>query len=201
MSRTIKISSTENKQLIMLVHRIPYPPNKGDKIRSFNQIKYLAEKGWDIHLCTHVDEPDDLRYKTELERYCKTVTIELIPKFQRKVIAVLKSITGTPLTVSYFYSITIQKKVDELLDTYPIQTVFCFSSPMAEYVIRAKSINGKKPRLIMDLIDVDSLKWKQYAEEKKSLSSFIYWLESKLLSRYESMIVNNFNAVTLVSYD
>ena len=190
-----------SKHLIMIAHRIPYPPNKGDKIRSFNHIKYLYERGWHIHLCTHVDDSNDLQYKNELEKYCKTVTLHPISKVFSLAAMGLNLIKGMPLSVSYFYSKTIQKKVDELLNDYPVESVFCFSSPTAEYLFRSNCIQKQKPGCVMDLIDVDSLKWKQYAKQKSGLRSLIYCLEGKLLSKYEKKIINQFDAVILVSPD
>ena len=47
--------------LLYLVHRIPYPPNKGDKLRSFHILRHLAEH-YRVFLATFVDHPDDLRH-------------------------------------------------------------------------------------------------------------------------------------------
>ena len=59
-------------KILFLAHRIPFPPNKGDKIRSFNELKYLANLG-DVYLGALVDNPEDFKYQKNLEAYCKEI--------------------------------------------------------------------------------------------------------------------------------
>jgi len=124
-------------KILYLAHRIPFPPNKGDKIRSFNEIKYLSQKH-EIHLACLVDDLKDLKYENDLKDFCKTTNVILInPK-----LAKLKSSIGLfstkPLSVSYFYSRKLQRSIDQLLSTNDYDAIFCFSSPMAEYVFRSR---------------------------------------------------------------
>jgi hypothetical protein len=60
--------------LLYLAHRLPYPPNKGEKIRSFHQIRHLARRHT-IHLCSFVDDRDDKRYGTDLRESCASVAL------------------------------------------------------------------------------------------------------------------------------
>ena len=69
--------------LLFLVHRIPYPPNKGDKIRSFNLLKYLAER-YRVHLGCFADSADDAAHVVALERWCVDVcAVPLDPRIAR----------------------------------------------------------------------------------------------------------------------
>lgn len=190
--------------LLMIVHRVPYPPDKGDKIRSFNQLKYLVEQGWRVHLCTLADDPTDLRYADELRKICVSVAIEPInPKLQ-KIKSISACLRGLPLSARYFYNVNLQKRVDQLLSQYPISAVLCFCSPMAEY-LRRSSINplqqtrNGQMTCVMDLVDVDSDKWEQYAERHPVPLKWIYRLEGWLLRRYERQVADWFDAVVLVS--
>ena len=63
-------------KILYLAHRIPYPPNKGDKIRSFNEIKYLSQRH-EIHLACLADDPKDLKYENDLKDFCKTTNVIL----------------------------------------------------------------------------------------------------------------------------
>ena len=134
--------SSRNQQLatsmkiLYIAHRIPYPPNKGDKIRSFNEIKYLFQNH-EIHLACLADDPRDLKYENDLKTFCKSTNVVLInPK-----IAKLKSIfylfSEKSLSVPYFHSRKLQRTIDHLLSTIDFNVIFCFSSPMAEYVFRS----------------------------------------------------------------
>ena len=197
--------------ILYLAHRIPFPPNKGDKIRSFNEIKYLSEKH-EIHLACLADDPKDLKYKEELKKYCKSVcVIPINPKRAR-----LKSgfylLSWKPLSVSYFYSSKLQGAIDHLVSTGDFGCVFCFSSQMAEYVFKSKSFASRlndglqhktlnpepaprnpRPRLIMDFVDADSDKWAQYGKYVGFPQSWIYRIESRRLGRYERKIAESFD--------
>src|SRR4030067_1025585 len=152
--------------ILFLCHRIPYPPNKGDKIRSFNEIKYLS-KNHDIYLAFLVDDTDDLTHVNELKKFCKEIDYDVIYPGWQKIKSLPYLFTKKPLSVPYFYSKRLQKKIDKKLSEIDFDVIFAFSSPMAEYVYRSESLHFKRhnkhsgrkmerPRLIMDFVDVDS---------------------------------------------
>jgi len=59
------------EHLLFLAHRIPYPPNKGDKIRSFHLLKHLALR-YHVHLGTFVDDPADWQHVETVKAYCQS---------------------------------------------------------------------------------------------------------------------------------
>ena len=144
-------------KILFIAHRIPYPPNKGDKIRSFNEIKYLSKKH-EIHLACLADEKEDLQYVQALKKYCSSVDAVLINKRWAKIKAFFAFFPIIPLSVSYFFSKKLKKIIDHKLSTVNFDIIFCFSSAMAQYVMGVKDV----PR-VMDFVDVDSEKWKQYS--------------------------------------
>lgn len=183
------------EKLLYLVHRIPYPPNKGDKIRSFNWLKGLS-KHYEIHLGTFVDDPEDEQFVSELNQYCKSVHIaRLNPSIAR-----LKSLRGLlanqALSVPYYYDSALQVWVDRLLGEHGIDKVLVFSSSMAQYVDKGKYSELTR---VIDFVDVDSDKWRQYAENKSWPASYIYAREAKKLLDYEKGIARSFNASVFVS--
>ena len=139
--------------ILYLCHRIPFPPNKGDKIRSFNQIRLLA-RNHNVHLACMIDDPEDRQYVAELEKYCASVDVAFRGSAAQKLHA-LGSLPGKrPLSVAIFHCSELQKKVDQRLESANIDAVFVFSSAMAEYVMHRNDL----PRL-MDFVDVDSEKF------------------------------------------
>jgi len=189
------------RSLLFIAHRIPYPPNKGDKIRSFNEIKHLFKQGWKIHLCTLADDEADLQYVSELRKYCASVFVEKINPVKQKFFSLAGPLRGLPLSAPYFYRPELQRRIDSVLSGCRIDSILCFCGPMAEYVFRSRRLksSGSCPRLVMDLVDVDSDKWAQYADRDGLPMSLIYRLESKLLSRYERLVVDRFDSTFLVS--
>jgi sugar transferase (PEP-CTERM/EpsH1 system associated) len=190
-----------SKNILFISHRIPAPPNKGDKIRSYNFIRNLSENH-NVHLAFLVDSRSDIKHVEMLRQYTKNIFWESINPKSRKVLSTFKSITSSqPISLPYFYSQKLQQKIDRFLDNQQVDAVFCFSSPTAEYLYKSKHVNGmlQDVRWVMDLIDVDSYKWKQYAENNSLPLKWIYKRESDLLQRYEKKIAHDFDATLLVS--
>jgi len=185
------------KELLFLVHRIPYPPNKGDKIRSFNILKHLA-KTYRVHVGAFVDDPDDWRYQTELEALCGEVCLLNLKPHHRKLTSLKGLLTGESLTVPYYASQSMQGWVDELLAKSPIKHIVVFSSPMAQFVSGPAYSHLRR---IADFVDIDSDKWAQYACAKPWPLSWIYGREARTLFDYERKIASEFDATVFVTDD
>src|SRR4029077_2210662 len=96
----------------------------------------------------------------------------------RRTLALPAMLRSRSITVAWFYSWDLQRRIDELIEAQRIEAVFCSSAPMAEYVFRSRhSQYLRTAKRVMDLIDVDSLKWRQYAEESAPWSAWIYRYE------------------------
>ncbi|MCK4622656.1 MAG: TIGR03087 family PEP-CTERM/XrtA system glycosyltransferase [Desulfuromonadales bacterium] len=189
-------------KILYLAHRIPYPPNKGDKIRSYNELKYLSQ-GHEVDLLSLVDEPDDLQYKEELEQLCNRVGLFPLNKLVSKVKGIASLATGGTISVGYFYQKKMQQEVDLWLQEETYDAIICFSSTMAEYVFRSKVFSSlshsHRPKLVMDFCDVDSDKWIQYAAEAKFPMNSVYRLENRQLADYERRVYEAFDHTLLIS--
>ena len=187
-------------RVLFLAHRLPFPPNKGDKIRSFHILNYLAKRH-EVYLACLIEDDADVRIVPEIEGRVRRLVCERIRPRWRKALAVRSLVSSTPITVDYFYSRALQRQVDEIVDTLDIDAVICFSSPMAEYVFRSRHAEGKlrRARRVMDLIDVDSCKWRQYAERSSAWRAWIYRYEAAHLANYERRIARGFDRVLVVS--
>ncbi len=173
-------------KILFLCHRIPYPPNKGDKIRSFNELKYLSALHH-VDLVCLADEAGDLQYATELEHYCKQVFVYPLNKIVAKIKGLCSLLCGGSISVGYFYQKKMQQTVDQLLQAHSYDAVFCFSSTMAEYVLQS-SVKNISAELVMDFCDVDSDKWQQYADDAHFPFNYIYKLEKQRLLDYEIQV-------------
>lgn len=184
-------------KILYLCHRIPYPPNKGDKIRSFNEVRYLAARH-ELDLLCLADDPGDLKYRAELEKICRRVEVFPLHPTRAKARGLLSLAKGNSLSASYFYQRDMQQCCDRLLQEGDYDAVLCFSSPMAEYLFRAAP-QGKGPRRVMDFCDVDSDKWLQYAAESRAPLAWLYRLENRRLADYERRIYREFDHSLLIS--
>lgn len=180
------------KELLFLAHRIPYPPNKGDKIRSFNLLKYLAGF-YRIHLGAFVDDPRDWRYRSEVQQYCADICLLPLNPTIAKLRSLQGFLTGAPLTLPYYSDRRMKAWVDGVLER-KVDGVLVFSSAMAQYT---ESSAGLKR--VIDFVDVDSDKWRQYAERKRWPASWIYRREADRLFRFDRYIANTYDHSIFVS--
>ena len=146
--------------IVYLSHRVPFPPNKGEKIRTFHQIEYLTRKGYQLHVISPVATAEDIGYLEELGRkYCKQTAHAPNPG---RISYLWGLLSGQAISVVNFYSRELQRQFDNLLEQQTIDAVVCTASSMAEYVFRSRVLNrssGKRPTLVMDFMDLDSDKW------------------------------------------
>ncbi len=172
---------------------MPYPPNKGDKIRSFNEIRHFS-KNHEIHLLAFCDSPDEQKYASELGQYCKH--IELIPLRAncQKFKAMFSMINGKPWTLGYYDDARMHAAVKEMLHQEPIDLVFAYSSSMAPYALLAE----KAPK-VLDFVDSDAAKWRQYAKFKPAYCRWLYGYEADRLSVFENDMVQKCDRSVFVS--
>jgi len=181
------------QELLYLVHRIPYPPNKGDKIRSYHLLKHLSQR-YRVHLGAFVDDDQDWQYLDQVKALCaQTSFVKLWPQTAR-IRSLFGLFSNQPLTVHYYRNAQLRAWVEQILCTRPIKHVLVFSSAMAQYVRQVHSSHR-----IIDFVDVDSDKWKQYAASKPWPLSWLYRRESRLLFNYEKQVAADFDSATFVS--
>jgi hypothetical protein len=167
-------------RILYLTHRIPFPPNKGDKIRSFHLLEHLSQRH-DVRLATLIDDADDVASLPALRERVGDVLYARIDQPWRKPLALLNVLRAKSISVGYFYTRKLQACIDDLLDVTEFDAIVCSSSPMAEYLFRsrkAKTGGGRSLRL-MDFIDVDSCKWAQYAERSPAWKAWIFRHEAR----------------------
>ena len=109
-------SKSDEMKIFVLLPRIPYPLEKGDKLRAFNQIKQLAKSN-EIVLCAlnenpKVNEQDAFH---ALQPYCQSINFIRINKAQILVGLERAFFKGLPLQSGYFYNHKAVKKINALI--------------------------------------------------------------------------------------
>jgi sugar transferase (PEP-CTERM/EpsH1 system associated) len=184
-------------KILYLCHRIPYPPNKGDKIRSFNLLKALSEQ-YEVHLGCFIDDDFDYQYIDKLAQWCVEYKCRPQKKWRAKLKGLTSFFTGQPITIPYYSDVQLQRWVDYTLEEYQIDTVVIFSSSMAQFVDKPQYSNLHR---VLDFVDVDSDKWRQYADNHDGLMRWIYQREHKLLQKSEQHYCERFDHSLFVSPD
>lgn len=183
------------KKLLYLVHRLPYPPNKGDKIASFNLLKFLAER-YEVYLGTFIDDPDDRQHIDAVREYCADLCVPEINPTVARITSLRGLLTGQPLSLPYLWHADLQTWTDRILADVKPERIVIFSGPMAQYV------TSKVPAgaiTLFDMVDVDSEKWRSYGERKQWPMSWLYGREANRLLDFERRMSAEFDATVFVS--
>ncbi len=178
--------------LLILLSRVPYPLNKGDKLRAYNHLKYLSKKN-DITLIALNDDtlhPDALNI---LQKYCKKIYILKLNKFNIFLNLIKAFFTGIPYSVGYFYSWRVKKKIVAIIQEQKPEYIFCQLIRMSEYV---KYINIKKT---LDYQDVFSKGMERRIQSSGWYMKLLLKEEYKRLLRYERSIFDYFDNKIIIS--
>jgi sugar transferase (PEP-CTERM/EpsH1 system associated) len=183
------------QDLLLLTHRIPYPPNKGDKIRSFHLLKHLSSC-YRVHLGTFIDDAADRRYIPEVRELCGEAYFARLNPPVAKLRSLWGLISGEPLTLVYYRDRGLDTWAKRILRQRSIARIVVFSSAMAQY---ADGITMNGVRRVIDFVDVDSDKWCQYARSRRWPMGWVYQRESETLLDYERQVAGRFDACIFVS--
>ncbi len=179
--------------LLYLVHRMPYPPNKGDKIRSYHLLRFLC-RHYRVYLGAFADFEGDAGHVNALRELCAEVKIIPLSPMLARARCMTGLLRGEPLTLAWYRSAALQRWVDTTVGAQKIDKAVCFSSAMTRYLDRPGS-----PRLVADFCDVDSEKWAQYADGRGWPASFIYGREARTLLAFERRSAARAAACTFAS--
>jgi sugar transferase (PEP-CTERM/EpsH1 system associated) len=180
--------------LLFLAHRIPYPPNKGDKIRSWNFLRHLAERRR-VHLGCFIDDVADREHESALRRICgECCFVELQPRRSR-ILSARGLLTGAPLTLPYYASRRLTAWTQDVVKRYRPERLLFFSSAMAQFDVPTPY----PARRVIDFVDVDSQKWTEYAQRQSWPLSWVYAREGRTLLRFEREMARRMDASLFVS--
>ncbi len=190
------------ESLLFLAHRIPYPPNKGDKIRSWHLLRHLAQR-YRVHLGTFIDDADDWQYADTVRQICASTHFAGLAPRSARLRSLGGLLAGRPLTLDYYRNAGLQSWVNQTMHREKIGKVLVFSSAMAQFVAPAQgaSAQGTQARRVIDFVDIDSDKWAQYAASKRWPMKWIYQREARKLLEYERGVAAAFDASLFVSPD
>jgi sugar transferase (PEP-CTERM/EpsH1 system associated) len=181
------------EDLLLLIHRIPYPPNKGDKIRSWHLLRHVA-RHYRVHLGTFVDDPDDWQHVPKLQALCASSHFAPLNPLGARVRSLQALARGRSLSLDYYRDASLARWVEQAMAQHRIGRVLVFSSPMAQYADRYDGA-----RRVIDFCDVDSDKWRQYAAKKPWPMSWLYRREADRLLAYERQVAREWDASLFVS--
>lgn len=177
----------------MITSRFPFPLEKGDKLRAYFQIKELS-KHFSIHLISTTEHEVSEEERSELSKYCTSITVFKIGSVEKWIGAGLNLLRSQPIQVGYFYHRRIHRKIKKQLIQIKPDHIYCQLIRAAEYV---KNYHDCPKTL--DYMDALSKGVERRSESAKGISRFIFQKEFKSLLNYENAIFNYFEHHTIIS--
>jgi sugar transferase (PEP-CTERM/EpsH1 system associated) len=178
------------QHILFLAHRVPFPPNRGDKIRAHHLLKKLAEIA-PVHVGCMAESAEDRLGVADLEAIAKTHFVA--NRSKPLVLAGAQALaTGQPVSLTAFHSPRLSGWVQRTLATQQIGAIVVFSGQMGQYVP-----DGFAGRVVIDLCDVDSAKFDNYADAGERV-----WLnrrEARLLAQEEQRLAKRADSTILIS--
>ena len=181
--------------ILFLCQRLPYPPNKGEKIRAFHFIRHLGGRHR-VFLGCFVEGPDRQRPIEPLQDICAEIRCVSLDKSRALLKAALGLVGSAPLSVRYFADKRMARWINDIGKREKIDAVVIFSSAMAQYL---DALPPPRPRSMIDFVDVDSDKWQQYAATRGFPMNLIYRREARTLAAYDRAWAGRADAATFIS--
>ena len=180
--------------ILFISHRVPFPANKGEKIRTFNQIRYLADLGNNISVIAPIEMPEEVHFSNQLSEFTN-ISSDFSLLSAKPIRLITGFLKNKALSVANFYNTQLQKKIDSAIAQKRFDAIICTSSAMAEYIYKCSTLRSlkNKPLLLMDFMDLDSDKWQQYGNTSSWPMKWIYQREARILSKYEQQITHDFD--------
>jgi sugar transferase (PEP-CTERM/EpsH1 system associated) len=180
--------------ILFVTHRLPFPPDKGDRIRTYHLLRFLSEFA-NVHLAALADESPAREARPTLDALCARVEIVRLRRFHK-----LRGLRSLPLGGSISEGAFRSRKLAEVIKKWAAETRFAgaiaSASSVAHYL---KSPKLDQARRVVDIVDVDSQKWLDYAAFSRPPMSWIYAVEGRRLRKLERRICQWASSVTLVS--
>jgi len=178
--------------ILFLAHRVPFPPDRGDKIRAFNILSYLSRRKR-VHLIAFADDPADLKRKNGLGKV--TASRQIVWRGKSQAVAGVQALASRrPISLTAFDNPELRQAVQNALAQRSIDTIYVFSSQMAQY-LPAKP----RQRVVMDFVDMDSAKFATYGKTTRGFTGWMMRREARMLAQYEKSVAAKADASLFVS--
>ncbi|HUN40008.1 MAG TPA: TIGR03087 family PEP-CTERM/XrtA system glycosyltransferase [Acetobacteraceae bacterium] len=183
------------RHVLFLCQRLPFPPNKGEKITSFNLLRHLGQR-FDVHVGTFVDNREDASDIDGLRPYCATLHVERIVKPWAWVPATLRWLGGAPLSFAMFRADGMRAYVRDAIARYHPVAIVTHSSNISDYAL----LPTTQPTVrVLHFADVDSEKFADFARQATGWQRWLYALEASRVRAAETRLAAGADAVAFVS--
>ena len=182
-------------RILVLTHRLPYAPNRGDRLRAYHMLQGLKNRA-DVELVSLVHDADEASHVPDVERFVSRVTAVRVPTLRNYVRSAATLLGDTPLTHGLLDAPDMTAVLNEACASRRPDVVFAYCSGMARFALAPPL---KDIPLVLDLVDVDSRKWSDMAAASRPPLAWLYRRESKTLGAFEGRAAERAAAALVVN--
>ena len=190
-------------RLLFLAHRLPFPPDRGDRIRSFHLLQLLTQH-FTVDLACTSDEPVHPEHRAALQALTQRLAVQRIHRLSSRIRGATALAGGMAITPAMFFRRRLARTIEGWQRETPYDALLTFCTGMAMY---SRLITGTpdapnrdfRGRHVLDLVDVDSIKWQNYASMTNPPVKLAYAAEAWRLREVEAGVLDRFDAVTVIS--
>ena len=174
-------------RIFFIGQRVPFPPDRGDKITTYNEIRHLSTKH-EVHVFCLADGRRDLDNIPGLRRYAKSVTAVPVVGWASKLRALDAMLAGKPLSVAAFNEAKLHDAVTRKFSELQPDLIIVYSCNVAQYAEHFPQV----PR-IMQFAELDSSRWGQFARRSRLPMRWVYAIEERRFFASERHIARTFS--------
>lgn len=180
-------------KILAITSRVPWPLEKGDKLRAYNQLRELAANN-EIILCALNDTSLHPDAEKELKKFCREVHVLSLGKAGIFFNLLRGFFSGLPMQVAYFTSASAKRRIDNIIRRTQPDRIYCQLIRTAEYIRNERNIP-----CVIDYMDVFSKGVERRLQKVSALKRPFFRMEWKRLLRYEENVFTRFSASTIIS--
>jgi sugar transferase (PEP-CTERM/EpsH1 system associated) len=182
-------------RVLVLTHRLPYAPNRGDRLRAYHTLRGLAARA-DVELVSLLHDAEEASHVDEVRSVVSAVTALTVPRARNYLAAALKIASTAPLTHCLLDAPDMLTVLRDIVRKRPPDVVLAYCSGMARFAV-APPLD--RTPMVLDFVDVDSRKWRDLAETTSPPMSWIYRREAATLGAFEARAARHAAAAIVVN--
>ena len=181
-------------RVLFLSQRVPWPPDRGDRITTCHFLGHLLARGAEVYVGCLAEDPRDLEAAETLRARVRDICAPRIHRSQRKLTSLRGLVTGEALTLPFFRDRRLSRQIAKWRESAQFDLIYVYSSSMAQY-----ALDHDKAVRLMQFAELDSDKWRQFAERSRGPGAFIYRREARTLLEFERRVARTFDESFVVS--
>jgi len=182
-------------RILVLTHRLPYAPNRGDRLRVYHMLRHLSERA-DVELVSLVHDADEAAHVDEMRTLVPRVTALPVAPWRARVNAAAALVTRRPLTHALLDAPGMSRTLREIYDARRPDVVLAYCSGMARFAMESPL---EDVPFVLDFVDVDSRKWQELAATARWPLSWVYRREADTLGAFEARAAMRASAALVVN--